>query len=90
MRSIIVTNKRVIYFNDNLFFAENEHEVPLRRITDVTVQKIGIMRNILNFGTLCFDASPTGEPTMRRSIPNVPKPERIAEAIASLLPPTVW
>lgn len=89
LRSILVTNKRVIYLYPQLFFAENEYEIPLRRITDVSVQKVGLMRNLLDFGTLCFEA-PGAQGAVRRCIPYVPHPELVAERIAALLPPTVF
>lgn len=86
LRSIVITNKRVVYLYSQLFFAENEYEIPLRRITDVSVQKVGIVRNLLDYGTLCFEA-PGGEGAIRRCIPYVPRPEFVAERIAALLPP---
>lgn len=86
LRCILLTNKRVIYFDNHLFLAENEHEIPLRRITDVSIEKIGLMSNLLNYGTLCFDASPTGDTILRRSIRRVPKPHRLTALIGQLLP----
>jgi hypothetical protein len=86
MRSIVVTNKRVIYMYPQLFFAENEYEIPLRRITDVSVQKVGLICSLLDYGTLCFEA-PGSDTAVRRCIPYVQHPEYVAQRIAALLPP---
>ncbi len=84
MIDIIVTDKRIIYFNDCLFTCDDEHEVPLSKVAGVEVQQHGIVANVLNYGTLWFD---TGGSTLdiRRSIPHVPKPDSVAKLINNQL-----
>jgi hypothetical protein len=90
MRTIIVTNKRVIYLYIQLYRTAYEHEIPLRRITDMSVHRTGIITYLLNFGSICFDApNTTDDTTIRRCIPFVPKPDQVSEAIASLLPAAI-
>jgi hypothetical protein len=86
MRTIIVTNKRVIYLFTRLYMMTHEHEIPLRRITDVSVQRIGFITYLLNYGSICFEAPIGQEESLRRCIPYVPHPDHVSEIIAGLLP----
>ena len=81
---IIVTTKRILYFDDCLFFCDDEHEVPLHKVSAVEAQKRGILQNILNFGTMWFDTG-GGVMDLKRSIPYVSKPDHISEIIADML-----
>lgn len=84
MLDIFVTSERIIYFDDNLFFSNNEHEIPLHRIAGIEAIQEGLLQNILNFGTLWID---TGGSTvdLKRSIPYVPHPEELSEKIAKVV-----
>jgi len=81
---IFVTTKRVLYFNDFLFTCDDEHEIPLKRVTGVQVQQHGIVQNLLNYGILWFDTG-GGQLDIKRSIPNVSRPEEIARIISKML-----
>jgi len=84
MYDIFVTSERIIYFNDSLFFANNEHEIPLHRIAGIEANQEGIVQNMLNYGTVWID---TGGSTIdfKRSIPHVPSPEEFSENVAQLV-----
>lgn len=80
MIDVIVTSKRIIYFNDCLFTCDDEHEIPLKKIAGVEVQQHGLMQNMLNYGVLWFDTG-GGAADLRRSIPHVARPDEVAETI---------
>lgn len=84
MFDIFVTTERIIYFNDNLFLANNEHEIPLHRIAGIEANQDGIIQNVLSYGTVWID---TGGSTVdfKRSIPHVPSPEEFSENVAQLV-----
>lgn len=81
---IILTTERVIYFKDLLFFSDNEHEIPLHRVAGVEVKQEGFFQNILDYGTLWIDTG-GGAIDLRRTIPNVPRPEQLSEKITRLV-----
>ena len=87
MVDIIVTSDRVIYFNDCLFTCDDEHEVPLNKVTAVKVEQHGIWQNILNYGTVWFDTG-SGTLDLKRSVPNVPKPEEVGRIISTAVKET--
>ena len=80
MIDIIVTDRRIIYFNDLLFTMDDEHEIPLKKIAAVEVQQHGIVQNMLNYGVLWFDTGGSSG-DLRRSIPHVPNPDALADII---------
>ncbi|MCA9370657.1 MAG: PH domain-containing protein [Candidatus Peregrinibacteria bacterium] len=84
MIDIIVTNQRIIYFDDYLFTCDDEHEIPLHKIAAVEVQQHGIIQNMLNYGILWFDTG-GGSTDMKRSIPHVPQPDELAKVIHAQL-----
>ncbi|GEM_PF-1361333 len=86
MRTIIITDKRVIYLHTRLYMAAHEHEIPLRRIHDVSVERIGFITYLLNCGFICFEAPIGPEESVKRCIPFVPHPDRVGELIVGLLP----
>lgn len=81
---ILVTSKRIIYFNDCLFTCDDEHEVPLAKIAGVEVQKHGFISNLLNYGILWFDTGGSSV-DLKRSIPNVPHPDELSQIINKAL-----
>jgi hypothetical protein len=89
MNDIIVTDERVIYFNDCLFLCDDEHEIPLEKVAAVEVQQHGFLQNVLNYGVLWFDTG-GGTIDLKRSIPNVPHPDHIADIITPLLKEKSW
>lgn len=80
---IIITDHRIIYFDDRLFLCDNEHEIPLHKIASVDVQQEGLLMNAFNYGTLRIDTG-GGAVDLRRSIPNVPRPEEVAQIITGM------
>lgn len=86
MRIIIVTSKRVIYLHMRLYLSSHEHEIPLRRIHDVSVRRIGFITYLLNYGSVCFEAPVSHEESMERCLPYIPHPDTVGETIAGLLP----
>jgi uncharacterized protein (UPF0248 family) len=84
MFDIFVTTERIIYFDDILFLANNEHEIPLHRIAGIEANQEGLLQNILNYGTLWIDTG-GGTIDLKRSIRNVPQPEDLSEKIAKLI-----
>lgn len=84
MIDIIITNQRIIYYNDCLFTCDDEHEIPLSRIAGVEMQQHGLLQNILNYGILWFDTGGSSL-DMKRSIPHVAHPDDVAEIINTQL-----
>jgi len=84
MYDIFVTSERIIYFDDNLFITNNEHEIPLHRIAGIEALQDGLVQNILNYGTIWIDTG-GGTVDLKRSIPYVPYPEELSEKIAKLV-----
>lgn len=84
MIDVIVTTKRIIYFNDDLFTCDDEHEVPLHKVAAVEVQQHGIFENFLNYGIIWLDTG-GGSIDLRRSIPHVANPDELARIISSQL-----
>ena len=84
MDDIIITNRRLIYFDNTLLLYDTMHEVQLTHIRGVEATKRGIFQNLLNYGTLWFD---TGGSSVSgaRTIPLVPHPQRKAKTIMHLL-----
>lgn len=83
MVDMILTSERVIYFDDVLFFSDNEHEIPLHRVAGVEVKQEGLLRNILDYGTIWIDTGGSSV-DLKRSMPNVHRPEEFAQKIARL------
>lgn len=81
MIDIIVTDQRIIYFEDCLFLSDNEHEIPLEKIAAVEVIQKGIVQNMLNYGMLWIDTG-GGAVDLKRSLAHVSSPEEVAEHIA--------
>lgn len=84
MLDIFVTNDRIIYFDDNLFLCDDEHEIPLEKVASVKMEQHGLVRNILDYGILWFDTG-GGAIDLMRSIPNVPHPDSLSAIIAKVL-----
>jgi hypothetical protein len=84
MYDIFVTTERILYFDDVLFWANNEHEIPLHRIAGIEVLQKGLVQNLLDFGTLWIDTG-GGSMDFKRSIPFVPYPEEMSAHIAKLV-----
>jgi hypothetical protein len=84
MLDIIVTNKRILFFDDCLFFCDDEHEVPLHKVAAVEARQRGILQNILNYGTIWFDTG-GGVMDLKRTIPYVHQPDHVAGLIADIL-----
>jgi hypothetical protein len=84
MQDIVITTKRILYFDDCLFFCDDEHEIPLWKVAAVEVKQHGLFQNVLDYGVLWFDTG-GGAVDIKRSIPYVPHPDRVAETITGLL-----
>lgn len=84
MFDIFITTERIIYFDDALFFLNDEHEIPLHRVAGIEVSQDGLLQNALNYGTLWVDTGGS-HIDFKRSIPHVPKPEDLSEKIGELL-----
>lgn len=80
---IVLTTERIIYFDDFLFFEDNEHEIPLHRVAGIEVLQEGLLSNLLDYGSLWIDTG-GGVIDFKRCIPYVPRPEVLNDEILSL------
>lgn len=84
MIDVIMTNKRLIFLEDVLWFKDDMGEVDLIRIKAVEAHKDGFLENLFQYGTLWFD---TGGSDIKsgRTIRLVPHPHRKAKMIEEIL-----
>ncbi|PIR53052.1 hypothetical protein COU76_03295 [Candidatus Peregrinibacteria bacterium CG10_big_fil_rev_8_21_14_0_10_49_10] len=80
MPDILITNRRVIYFDDSLLCCDDENEIPLSKVPGVQVAQHGILQNLLNYGTLRFTIA-GGFFDHEGCILRVPRPDHVAEVI---------
>ncbi|PIQ76188.1 hypothetical protein COU78_01365 [Candidatus Peregrinibacteria bacterium CG10_big_fil_rev_8_21_14_0_10_49_24] len=81
---IIITDERVIYFDDCLLTCDDEHEIPIHKLTGVEVRQHGLIQNFLNYGIVWFDTG-GGIVELKRSIPFVPHPDELVSTITELM-----
>ena len=55
LSQIIITTRRVIRFHDSIPFSENMLEVTFEKMKTVEARKHGILRTLLNYGSLHFE-----------------------------------
>lgn len=84
MIDVIITSKRLLFLQSNLWLNDDMHEVALERIRAVEAHKHGIVQNLLRYGELWFD---TGGSDIEsgRLIQLVPHPHTKAKRIMQLL-----
>lgn len=74
---IVITNKRVVRFHNIIMFRDEMLEVSYEKMKTVEARKLGILRNLLNYGTLHFENNAV--------IDYVPHPNRAARDIEQQL-----
>ena len=74
---IVITSKRVVRFHDVIMFREEMLEVSFEKMKTVEARKKGIVRTLLNYGTLHFENN--------AMIDYVPHPNRVARDIEQML-----
>jgi hypothetical protein len=84
MVDIIITSRRLMFLESNIFFRDDMHEVALNNIQGVEAHKHGLLQNFLHYGSLWFD---TGGTSLEggKLIPLVPHPHHRAQQITNLL-----
>ena len=84
MVDIIITNKRLMYLDDRLWFHDDLHELALSRIRALEAHKHGILQNLFQYGELWFD---TGGSSLEsgRIIPLIPHPHQKVKMLYDLL-----
>lgn len=84
MMDAILTNKRLIFLEDNIWFSDDMHEVKLENIRAVEAHKRGVIQNLFRYGSLWFD---TGGSAIEsgRIIPLVPHPHDKVKKIMHML-----
>lgn len=84
MMDMILTTKRFIFIETNLFFRDDIHEVALERLRAVEAHKRGLLQNLLHYGSIWFDTG--GSPiSSSKLIPLVPHPHHRVHEITSML-----
>ncbi len=73
MSQVVITNRRIIYFHDELFLRHEMLEFNFNRLKMVESRQHGFLQNILHYGELKFDTGP--------SVPYVWHPNRVAKDI---------
>jgi hypothetical protein len=77
---ILVTDQRVVYYDDSILGYDDEHEIFLEKVAKVHVQHDGALQKLFGYGTLWFEA-PEGFIALKRSIPFVPHPQEVKSTI---------
>lgn len=72
---IIVTNRRVVSFDDVLLFKEDMLEIPFQSMKSVEARKHGLLQYFLNYGSVVFEGGSKGK------IDYVPHPNSAARDI---------
>lgn len=70
LRIFIVTNERVVDLNKTLFMNDHMLTVMLSEIQDISMDKVGLMQSIFNYGTLNIVVSGTDQTKSIHRIPN--------------------
>lgn len=83
-QQLLITNERLLQFEDRLWLETGMQEVALRSIKSVEAHKQGMLANIFGYGTLQLNTSAKGSAGI--SIPYVPHPHAAAQIIMSQLP----
>lgn len=84
MVDLIITNKRIIYLEEHLWFHDEMHEIALGQLMGVQAHKHNLLQNILRYGDLWFDTGGS-ELSEKRTLHRMPHPHRIARTIMQLL-----
>lgn len=72
LRIFLVTNQRIIDLHKTLFITDQRLTVMLSEIQDVSMDKVGIIPTLLNYGTLNIVVSGTSQ---TKSIHRIPNPD---------------
>ena len=73
-----ITDQRLIHRERTLLIHDQQNEVPMNKVQDVSVDRPGIMSWILDYGNITIDAS-----GLRSKVrfPDIAKPDQVAEII---------
>ncbi len=69
----IVTNKRIISFNQNGLFSRTVGELKLSRVQDVTCEVSGFFATILHYGNINVQSAGTKQPSVFKQVPRAVK-----------------
>lgn len=72
LRTVIVTNYRIVEVDKSLFFKDSKTSIDLVNVQDIEKTQSGIVRTVLNYGSLIIYLSGSATPT---KIDMVPRPE---------------
>lgn len=75
LSKIVVTNRRIVAFEDVLLFKEDMLEIPFQAMKSVEAKKHGILQYFLNYGSIVFERGSKGK------IDYVPHPNSAARDI---------
>ena len=84
MDEIIITNKRIIYINDHLFFSDDMIEFTIQKIVGIRAKKNGILQNVLRYGSLHLDTGGTDMAHESAQIALIPHPNAVVREITRL------
>jgi hypothetical protein len=73
MTHIVITNRRVVWIHESLFFREQMVEYAFEKMKTVAANKQGLLQNILRYGSLKFESG--------ADVRLVPHPNRVAKDI---------
>jgi hypothetical protein len=83
MEDVIITNRRFIYLESNLWSMDEMQEISLGEIKGVEAQRRGLLQNIFRYGRMSFDTG--GTDMNARTFNLIPHPDRKARLITNLL-----
>ena len=84
MTDVIITNKRLVFIEDFLFFKGDVHEVRLANVLAVEVHQRGVIQNVFDIGELWFDTGGTSI-NAGRVLKNIPDPHKRSAHISRIL-----
>lgn len=70
LRTVIITNMRIIELNKTIFFTDKKDTIDLSEIQDLTMARDGVLQTLLDYGELDIVLSSSSQSKMLRYIPN--------------------
>jgi hypothetical protein len=76
--SLIVTDRRTVYYKQEGFFERTVAEIPFRSLQDISYERKGMNAVLTNFGTVIIQSASS---TQRLECPKLGHPEKVVDVI---------
>lgn len=78
MKIFIVTDKRILIIDKGIFYKDNKDIIDLKKIQDISSQKLGLLKNLLGYGDIEITLAATSQTKL---IHAVHEPNKVVEII---------